>query len=137
MWKDDAYLLDMLLYAERARKFCKDATLDSFLADEELQMATMYALQVVGEGANKVSAEFRATHPEIPWPHIINLRHRLVHDYPGIEMPKVWDIVQDSLPLLLQLLTPLVAREKDPDTPQEFSRPAERPDEVRSGHGAG
>jgi uncharacterized protein with HEPN domain len=112
MWKDDAYLLDMLLYAERARKFCKDATRDSFLIDEELQMATMYALQVVGEAASKVSAEFRTTHPEIPWPRVVNLRHRLVHDYPGIEMPKVWDIVQDSLPQLVQALTPLVPRKE-------------------------
>jgi len=42
MWRDDAYLLDMLLYSERAIKFCRDATLESFLADDELQMATMY-----------------------------------------------------------------------------------------------
>jgi len=113
MWKDDAYLLDMLLYAERARTFCKDASRDLFLADEELQMATMYALQVVGEAAGKVSTEFRRAHPEIPWPRIISLRHRLVHDYPGIEITRVWDIVQDNLPQLLKALTPLVPRQEE------------------------
>ena len=113
MWRDDAYLLDMLLYSKRAINFCKNATLDSFLAEEEIQMATMYALQVVGEAANKVSVKFRSAHPEIPWLRIINLRHRLVHDYPRIEAPKVWDIVQQNLPALVQALTPLVPTEQN------------------------
>ena len=113
MWRDDAYLLDMLLYARRAQEFCAGITRDSFLADVKLQMATLYVLQVVGEAANKVSPEFRSTHTEIPWPRIISLRHRLVHDYPAIEIPKVWDTVQDSLPALIETLTPLVPRDTE------------------------
>jgi len=112
MWRDDAYLLDMLLYAKRARDFCKDVSLEVFLADEKLQLATLYALQVVGEAASKVSGEFQQAHPEIPWPRIINLRHRLVHDYPRVEMPRVWSIVKEGIPALIASLEVLVVPEE-------------------------
>jgi uncharacterized protein with HEPN domain len=122
----DAYLLDMFLYAERACTFCKDATLESFLADEKLQMATLHALQVVGGAANKVSAEFRNAHPEVPWPRIIKLRHRLVHDYPRVEMPKVWGIVRHRIPDLIQALIPITPRESgDVDAPKCRPEPSQ------------
>lgn len=97
-------MLDMLLYAKRARAFCADGAPETFLADEKLQLATLYALQVIGEAASKVSSEFQQAHPEIPWPRVINLRHRLVHDYPRIEMPRVWSIVKEDIPGLLESL---------------------------------
>ena len=113
MWRDDACLLDMLLYAKRAHDFCRDISLEAFLADEKLQLATLYALQVVGEAASKVSSEFQQAHPEIPWPRVINLRHRLVHDYPRIEMPRVWSIVKEGIPKLLVSLELLDLPDED------------------------
>ena len=113
MWRDDACLLDMLLYAKRAGDFCRDISLEAFLADEKLQLATLYALQVVGEAASKVSNEFQQAHPEIPWPRVINLRHRLVHDYPRIEMPRVWSIVKEGIPKLLVSLELLDLPDED------------------------
>ena len=108
MWRDDAYLLDMLIYARKARSFAQGAALDRFLADEMLQAATLHALQILGEAAAKVSPEFRATHPEIPWERIVGLRHRLVHDYPRIELRKVWDIVHSHVPSLIAALEKVV-----------------------------
>lgn len=111
MWRDEAYLLDMLIYARRAVQFNQGATIDRFLSDPLLQSATLHVLQVVGEAASKVSAEFRRDHPEIPWDKIVGLRHRLVHDYPRIELPKVWAIVQDHLQPLIKTLEGLVPPE--------------------------
>ena len=113
MWRDDAYLLDMLLYARRAQAFCTEATLEEFMADLKLQAATLHVLQTVGEAAAKVSETFRQAHPEIPWNRIINLRHRLAHDYPRIELPRIWNIVQHHIPPLIAALDLLVP----PETP--------------------
>ncbi|MCX5771515.1 MAG: DUF86 domain-containing protein [Candidatus Hydrogenedentes bacterium] len=102
----------MLLYAKRARDFCRDVSLEAFVTDEKLQMAALYALQVVGEAASKVSPEFQQAHPEIPWPRVINLRHRLVHDYPRVETPRVWSIVKEGIPALIESLEVLVLPEE-------------------------
>lgn len=88
MWRDDACLLDMFIHARRARSFTEGETLESFVGDAKLQYSTLHVLQIVGEAASKISPEFRRGHPEIAWERIINLRHRLVHDYPRIELPK-------------------------------------------------
>lgn len=104
MWRDDAYILDMLIFARKAIEFNRDGLEQEFLRDSQRQYATQYALQVIGEAASKVSPEFRTSHPTIPWKQVIGLRHRLVHDYPGIELQKVWTVVNNHLnPLISQL----------------------------------
>jgi len=62
----------------------------------------------MGEAAGKVSRDFQQAHPEIPWQPIIGLRHRLVHDYPRIGLPKIWEMVNSHLPELIAALEPLV-----------------------------
>jgi uncharacterized protein with HEPN domain len=38
----------------------------------------------------------RAEAPEIPWSKIVNLRHRISHDYRTINWATVWDIIQNE-----------------------------------------
>ncbi len=113
MWRDDAHLLDMLIHARRARSFTEGTTLETSAGDPKTHAATLHVLQIVGEAGGKVSPQFRREHPEVPWERIISLRHRLIHDYPRIELPKIWHIVQNHIPALIALLEPLVP----PDLP--------------------
>lgn len=108
MWRDDHHLLDMLIYARQARDFNVQATWEQFSTDIMLQYATQRALQIVGEAASKVSEEFRAAHPAIPWEQIIGFRHRLVHDYTRIDLAKVWEVVNTHVQPLIEALEPLV-----------------------------
>jgi len=108
MWRDEHLLLDMLIHARRAVKFNSDVTWERFASDEMLQAATQYSLQIIGEAASKISREYRATQPQIPWDRIIAFRHRMVHDYPRIELPKVWAVVQNHLPSLIADLEHLI-----------------------------
>ena len=49
--------------------------------DEALQLALTHLLQTIGEAARRISADFRSAHAGIPWPAIVGMRHRVVHDY--------------------------------------------------------
>lgn len=113
MWRDDAYLLDMLIYARKARSFSAGAAWQKFAADEVLQAATLHVLQVIGEAAGKVSEHTREAHPEIPWQQIVGLRHRLVHDYPRVELPRIREIVENHVPPLIEALEKIVPPEED------------------------
>jgi uncharacterized protein with HEPN domain len=47
-----------------------------------------------------VSQPFADRHPEIPWSDIIGMRHKVVHDYLGIDEDIVWQVVSEDLPPL-------------------------------------
>jgi len=50
---------------------------------------------------------FEAAHPEIPWRYIYGLRNRIVHDYEGVNLQLIWEIIHDDLPDLRELLLKL------------------------------
>jgi uncharacterized protein with HEPN domain len=108
---DQAYLLDMLLWARRVKSFNDGVDAVTFTADFKSQAATLHGLQVIGEAAGKVSADCQDTHPEIEWRRITDLRHRLVHDYGRIDLSIIWGIVQNDVAPLIAALEPLVPPE--------------------------
>jgi len=108
MWRDDAYLLDMLLAAREIRDHASGVTWQRFSEDRILQNALMHLVQIIGEAARKISTEFQENHPEIPWTEVIGMRHRLVHEYFRIIPEKVWDVVQQDIAPLIETLEPLV-----------------------------
>ena len=63
---------------------------------------------MIGEAARQVSRDFTVTHPEVPWENIIGMRHKVVHDYLGVDEDIVWQVVTGDLPKLVESLEPLV-----------------------------
>jgi uncharacterized protein with HEPN domain len=108
MWRDDAYLLDMLLAARKALEFTHGMSREQFLANEMAQQAVMRLIQVIGEAARQISSGFKEAHPDIPWPGIVGMRHRLVHEYFRINAAEVWLVVDRDLPDLIPRLELLV-----------------------------
>ena len=76
--------------------------------DEMLTFALVYAVQIVGEAANRVSVEFRDQHPEVPWGIIISMRHRLVHAYSDINHDILWTTATEAAPKLLAQINSLL-----------------------------
>ena len=108
MWRDEAFLLDMLLAARELRQFTEGVSFENFNNDRLLQHAVIRLIEIIGEAARNVSADFKAGHPEIPWAAIVGMRHRLVHEYFRVASDKVWEVVQKDLPELVGLIEPLV-----------------------------
>ena len=99
---------------ETARKAAgKVAGLDFevFVADENLHLACVHLVQVIGEAASRVSAEARARHPGVPWRQVIGMRHRVVHDYLDVDLEIVWKVVSVDLRGLIAALESVVPPE--------------------------
>jgi uncharacterized protein with HEPN domain len=108
MERDKALLLDMLLSAKDALQFSAELSWETFQQSTPHQYAIAKALENIGEAARKVSDATKEAHPEIPWGAIVALCHRIAHDYFSLDLLRVWDIVQNDLPALIEKLEPLV-----------------------------
>jgi len=104
MWRDDAYLLDILLAARRAIEFSQELDWPKFQHSDLHQSAIVRMIEIIGEAARKLSQETKDTLPEVPWTEIVGMRHRLVHDYLHVDMEKVWYTVQNDLPKLITII---------------------------------
>ncbi|MEW6745471.1 MAG: DUF86 domain-containing protein [Planctomycetota bacterium] len=71
---------------------------DTFVRDRKTLDATVRNLEIIGEAAGRLPETFRLQHDTVEW--IIGLRHRIAHDYFGIDVEIVWQILQRDLPEL-------------------------------------
>lgn len=69
--------------------------------------ACVFNLGQLGEAANRIDEEFEEEHPEIPWRQIYGLRNCIIHDYEGINLNLIWEIITEDLPDLYEKLTKL------------------------------
>jgi uncharacterized protein with HEPN domain len=69
-----------------------------FFADKKTQDAVLRNLHTLSESTQRISQSLKEDHPEIDWRSIAAFRNVVVHDYLGIDLKQVWDIVQQDLP---------------------------------------
>jgi uncharacterized protein with HEPN domain len=67
-------------------------------------------LEIIGEAASQLPPEFKNRHSAIPWLQIAGLRNRIVHDYAGIDLKLVWNILQTAIPKLALQIAELKSR---------------------------
>jgi len=91
-------------YSEKVIRYCEGLDHGQFAADTKLVEACVFNLSQMGELANRVDESFAQEHPEIPWRLLYGLRNRIVHDYEGVNLQLIWEIIQDDLPQLLTSL---------------------------------
>jgi uncharacterized protein with HEPN domain len=111
--KDDRLYLGHIVEAAERILLYAAAGEESFRKDLMVQDAIVRNIQVMGEAVKKVSAETRAAHPELPWRDIAGMRDRVVHDYFGISLDIVWDVVKNHILPLCVVLRKLL-----PDQPR-------------------
>ena len=108
-----AHILECILKIERFTQVGRMV----FLKDELVQDAVLRTFEVIGEAAKRLDDTYRADHPQIPWRAIAGLRDVLIHQYEGVNLQQVWNIVEKDLPGLKNsikgLLPPLEQLERE------------------------
>ncbi len=101
----------MRKYAREVQQLVQGIEYEGFVEDWRLRRAVERCIEVVGEAAGRVSAEFRASHPEIAWRPITAQRHVLAHEYGEIRDDAIWRVATIRIPELLELLVGILPDE--------------------------
>ena len=121
------YLEDILEAAGAAREFVTGMGKDELAKDRRTRDAVVRNLEIIGEAVKKLPPQTKRDHPEVEWKKIAGLRDILVHDYFGIDMDIVWDVVQNKLPVLVEQVRRILEESKLSPGRAAVPGPVERP----------
>lgn len=94
------YLDDILEAIKRIEKYAKGMTLAKLKKNSLVMDAIVHNLEIIGEAVKNIPAEVKEKHSEVEWKKIAGLRDILAHEYFGIDLEVVWDIVKNKLKVL-------------------------------------
>jgi uncharacterized protein with HEPN domain len=75
---------------------------DAFMRDSLIQDGVIRNFEIIGEASKQLSDEVKAKHPDIPWSDIARFRDFLIHHYMGVNLGRVWTVIETHLPALLK-----------------------------------
>jgi len=91
-----------------------------------VQDAVLRNFEIIGEAAKRLDDAYRAAHREIPWRTLAGLCDVLIHQYEGVDLSRVWAIVEGDLPglknAISSLLPPLEQLERELAGKDELSK---------------
>ncbi len=105
---DNDWLHDIAEATKRIMTYIKEMTYNTFLDDTKTQDAVIRNLEIIGEATKNLSEECRTKNPNVPWKGMSGMRDRLIHDYIGVNLDIVWDVITVELPKLLVQITKIL-----------------------------
>jgi uncharacterized protein with HEPN domain len=106
------YLEDMREAVGKVQRYVEGLSFEAFALEEKTVDAVVRNLEILGEAAKQVPEVIRSAHPQVDWYRIAGLRDILIHQYFGVDLAIVWDVVQKKLPILVQQLDQILSPEQ-------------------------
>jgi uncharacterized protein with HEPN domain len=91
---------DIIECCNKIFKYTEGYSYESFEDDDKTIDAVIRNFEIIGEAANRLSDDFKDNYLEIDWHKIRGFRNRIVHDYAGVDIKIIWNIIKDYLPAM-------------------------------------
>ena len=99
--KDDRlYLVHISECIERIDSYVSGLDKEGFMASSLVQDAVIRNLQTMAESTQRLSDRLKQAQNKIDWHKIVGFRNILVHDYLGVDIERIWNIIENELPPL-------------------------------------
>jgi uncharacterized protein with HEPN domain len=98
---------DILESCNKILQYTDNMNFETFCNDSKTLDAVIRNFEIIGEAANRLPEDFKDEHNNIDWHRIRGFRNRIVHDYIGIDYGIVWEIRNNYLRPLIDVLNSL------------------------------
>jgi uncharacterized protein with HEPN domain len=107
MTDDRLYLINIVECIERIEAYTRGGK-EAFLASTLIQDAVVRNFEIIGEATKRLSQPLKDQQPHIPWRRIAGLRDVLIHNYMGVDLTRVWGVVDGEMMDLKQAVLALL-----------------------------
>ena len=91
------YLRHLAECLQRIREYTADGR-QQFMNDRKTQDAVIRNLEIAGQIVRDLGPDSLAKQrPEVPWARIVGTRNILAHQYLGVDLSLIWNIVEREL----------------------------------------
>lgn len=93
---ESVYLADIVDCWKKIERYTAGQGFDDFRGDEKTIDSVNRDLEIIGEASKYVSDDTRKLMPDVEWSRMVGLRDVLIHNYPGVNLGIVWDVIKRS-----------------------------------------
>ena len=103
------FVEDILESIGLIENYAQGMTKEQFYTDRKTVDAVVRNFEIIGEASKYIPDDIKQSHPDIDWIGMLGLRNRIAHEYFGVSVSIVWQIVADYLPALRERMRVLFA----------------------------
>ncbi len=96
------YVQDIWDCIEKIHEYAHGLSKNDFYDNSQLQDAVVRRLEIMGEAVKHIPQRFRSKYPNIPWKEIAGIRDILIHEYFGVNLARIWNVIERDIPELRQ-----------------------------------
>ncbi len=91
------FIEDILESIEKIQRYIKNLDYEKFKDNELVADAVIRNLEIIGEASKNIPDNIRAKYPNVPWRRMIGLRNITAHEYFGVDLNIIWEIITANL----------------------------------------
>ena len=92
------YIQDIIEAMDNAVKFINKMPYEKFVQDDKTIYAVIRAVEIIGEASKNIPEETRRKYPEIPWKDMAGMRDKVIHEYFGVNIERIWLTIKEDVP---------------------------------------
>jgi uncharacterized protein with HEPN domain len=92
------YIEDILESIDKIERYINSLTYETFEKNDLVVDAVIRNIEIIGEASKNIPENVRGEYPKIPWKRIVGLRNIAIHEYFGVDLTIIWEIITKNLP---------------------------------------
>lgn len=107
------YINDLVTSIKDISTFIESMTYNVFIEDKKTVNAVIRSLEIIGEAAKSIPDDIKNKYINIPWKEMAGMRDKLIHQYFGVDLSIVWNVITEEIPSIEPELEKLKLSLKD------------------------
>lgn len=85
---------------EEIERHTENMSEKEFMDDTKTQDAVFRRIEIIGEAVKNIPPDFKRKNTQVEWREIAGTRDKLIHEYFGVDLDLVWEIINKDIPKL-------------------------------------